>query len=95
MYAKCEYLLDACMVFDKLRLSNVVLWTSLIRGYVENGQDKEALRYVQLMQDQAYVEIGFCEDMLVGAKHTFSRDNIYMQRPSKLGLMEMCLWETL
>ena len=81
-------------VFDNLRLSNAVLWTSLIRGYVENGQDKEGLNYVQLMQDQGYVEIGFCEDMLVGAKQTFSRGNIYMQRPSKLGLMEMCLWET-
>ena len=29
----------------------MVLWTSLIRGYVENGQDKEALNYVQLMQE--------------------------------------------
>ena len=72
-----------------------MLWTSLIRGYVENGQDKEGLNYVQLMQDQGYVEIRFCEDMLVGAKQTFSRDNIFMQRPSKLGLMEMCLWEIL
>ena len=26
-------------VFDELRLSNVGLWISLIRGYVDNGQD--------------------------------------------------------
>ena len=42
MHAKCAFLAKAQEVFDKLRLSNVVLWTSLIRGYVENGQGGHA-----------------------------------------------------
>ena len=36
---------------EKHKSSVVVLWTSLIRGYVENGEDKDAQNYVQLMQD--------------------------------------------
>ena len=39
MYAKCGFLAKAQEVFDKLRLSNVGLWISLIRGYVEKCQD--------------------------------------------------------
>ena len=113
------FLTKAQEIFDNLRLSNVVqLWTSLIRGYVENGENKEALNCVQLMQDQGYVEIGFCEDMLVGAKQTFSQCTIspckghrswfdgnefvgnslidmYIKCGLIMGLMEMCLWETL
>ena len=37
------FLTKAQEIFDNLRLSNVVqLWTSLIRGYVENGQGGHA-----------------------------------------------------
>ncbi|XP_024522855.1 pentatricopeptide repeat-containing protein At2g33680-like [Selaginella moellendorffii] len=37
LYAKCGSLLDARIVFDRMAEHNVVSWTSLVMGYVENG----------------------------------------------------------
>ena len=39
--ANVRFLEKAQEVFDKLRLSNVVLWTSLIRGYVEKKEKRK------------------------------------------------------
>ena len=45
MYAKCGCTVKAREVFDKLQVGNqnVVTWTALITGYVENGLPEEAL----------------------------------------------------
>ena len=36
MYAKCEYLLDACMVFDKSKHDGIS-WNALITGLLDCG----------------------------------------------------------
>lgn len=43
MYAKCGSIVDARKGFDYLQEADVVLWTSMINGYVQNGENEEAL----------------------------------------------------
>ncbi|KZV18854.1 pentatricopeptide repeat-containing protein mitochondrial-like [Dorcoceras hygrometricum] len=43
MYAKCGHLEDARKVFDEIPCRNVVSWTSMINGYVQNDYPREAL----------------------------------------------------
>lgn len=49
MYAKCGKLDDALNVFEKLATKDVVTWTSIIAGYAEYGQPKEAIQLYQQM----------------------------------------------
>ncbi|XP_071686647.1 pentatricopeptide repeat-containing protein At2g33680 [Rutidosis leptorrhynchoides] len=43
MYAKCGFLDDARKGFDNLQEPDIVLWTSMIGGYVQNGENESAL----------------------------------------------------
>ncbi|KAK2968800.1 hypothetical protein RJ640_028193 [Escallonia rubra] len=43
MYSKCGHLDDARQLFDEIPQRNVVSWTSMITGYVQNGEALEAL----------------------------------------------------
>ncbi|KAK4775633.1 hypothetical protein SAY87_023594 [Trapa incisa] len=43
MYAKCNSIDDAREGFDHLREPDIVLWTSMISGYVHNGENEDAL----------------------------------------------------
>ncbi|KAK9112292.1 hypothetical protein Scep_019811 [Stephania cephalantha] len=43
MYAKCGSIVDARRGFDQLQETDIVLWTSMIGGYVQNGENEEAL----------------------------------------------------
>ncbi|KAG9448739.1 hypothetical protein H6P81_008704 [Aristolochia fimbriata] len=43
MYAKCGSVDDAQKEFDLLKEPDIVLWSSMIGGYVQNGQNEEAL----------------------------------------------------
>ncbi|KAL6899786.1 hypothetical protein ACP4OV_006444 [Aristida adscensionis] len=43
LYAKCGDLLSAREIFDSVRCGNVVLWTSMLKGYVECGCPDKAL----------------------------------------------------
>ncbi|KAK4390750.1 Pentatricopeptide repeat-containing protein, mitochondrial [Sesamum angolense] len=43
MYSKCRQLGDARIVFDEILMRNVVSWTSMINGYVQNDCAREAL----------------------------------------------------
>ncbi|KAL0360604.1 UNVERIFIED_CONTAM: Pentatricopeptide repeat-containing protein, mitochondrial [Sesamum radiatum] len=43
MYSKCGQLGDARVVFDEISMRNVVSWTSMINGYVQNDCAREAL----------------------------------------------------
>ncbi|KAJ4847510.1 hypothetical protein Tsubulata_029482 [Turnera subulata] len=43
MYAKCGCTADARKGFDYLEEHDIVLWTSMIAGYVQNGENEEAL----------------------------------------------------
>lgn len=43
MYSKCGYLNDARKLFDEIPERNVVSWTSMISGYVQNERAREAV----------------------------------------------------
>eukprot|EP01018_Ginkgo_biloba_P030319 Gb_23085 [translate_table: standard] len=50
MYCKCGYIEDADQVFDEMPERDVVSWTTLIAGYVQNRQANEALKLFRQMQ---------------------------------------------
>ncbi|KAH7387961.1 hypothetical protein KP509_16G050700 [Ceratopteris richardii] len=50
MYAKFGLISKSQQVFDRLRVRDVVTWTSLMVGHTENGQDEEALECFSKMQ---------------------------------------------
>ncbi|KAL5778302.1 hypothetical protein ACOSP7_011228 [Xanthoceras sorbifolium] len=52
MYAKCGSTVDARKGFDHLQKADIVLWTSMIGGYVQNGENEEALCLYGKMQGQ-------------------------------------------
>lgn len=43
MYAKCGCVEDARKGFDELQGDDIVLWSTMIAGYVQNGEHEEAL----------------------------------------------------
>ncbi|XWS41588.1 hypothetical protein CRYUN_Cryun17cG0094800 [Craigia yunnanensis] len=43
MYAKCGSMGDACLVFDEIIVKDVVAWTALVIGYVQNGESEKGL----------------------------------------------------
>lgn len=50
MYAKCDELVKAREVFDKLLFRDVVSWTALIAGYSQHGHEEEALQCYEWMR---------------------------------------------
>lgn len=50
MYAKCGSVADARKGFDYVREPDIVLWTSMIGGYVKNGNNESALSLYCRMQ---------------------------------------------
>ncbi|KAF5742350.1 pentatricopeptide repeat-containing protein [Tripterygium wilfordii] len=50
MYAKCGRIVDARRGFNLLQEPDIVLWTSMIAGYVQNGENEEALSMYCRMQ---------------------------------------------
>lgn len=46
MYSKCGYVKTARQVFDEMLLTDVVAWTALVIGYVQNGESQKGLRFV-------------------------------------------------
>ncbi|KAG9444061.1 hypothetical protein H6P81_015401 [Aristolochia fimbriata] len=49
MYSKCGNIESARKVFEALPQPDIVSWTSMIAGYAQNGQPKEALHYFDLL----------------------------------------------
>ncbi|XWS29536.1 hypothetical protein CRYUN_Cryun24cG0037500 [Craigia yunnanensis] len=43
MYSKCGSMGDACLVFDEIIVKDVVAWTALVIGYVQNGESEKVL----------------------------------------------------
>ncbi|CAN6208433.1 unnamed protein product [Urochloa humidicola] len=54
MYVKCGEVEDARCVFDELSYVDVVLWTTMIVGYTQNGNPRDAL---QLFLDKKFASI--------------------------------------
>lgn len=52
MYSKGERVDVARQVFDRMAFKNVVTWTAMINGYMENGEFEEALDLFRMMQLQ-------------------------------------------
>ncbi|KAH7447919.1 hypothetical protein KP509_01G127400 [Ceratopteris richardii] len=52
LYAKCGSLPEVQNVFERLRVQDVVSWTSLISGYVEKGLDKDAVHCFEQMVEK-------------------------------------------
>ncbi|KAJ7540086.1 hypothetical protein O6H91_10G001200 [Diphasiastrum complanatum] len=52
MYAKCGCLEDARQVFNKMIEKDVVSWSAMIAGYVQNGLGKEALALYEQMKNE-------------------------------------------
>ncbi|KAH9309621.1 hypothetical protein KI387_037532, partial [Taxus chinensis] len=50
MYGKCGSVENARHVFDKMLKRNVVSWTAMIRGYVQDGQFDDALELFTQMR---------------------------------------------
>ncbi|KAH7277334.1 hypothetical protein KP509_39G045800 [Ceratopteris richardii] len=52
MYAKCGKILKAQEIFEKLPVKDVVSWTSLISGFLQQGNSEDALHHYGMMQDK-------------------------------------------
>nr|XP_043629828.1 LOW QUALITY PROTEIN: pentatricopeptide repeat-containing protein At4g33170-like [Erigeron canadensis] len=50
MYIKCGYMVDADRVFQEIASPDVAAWTSMISGWVENGDENRALVIYQKMR---------------------------------------------
>ncbi|KAK2655734.1 hypothetical protein Ddye_008786 [Dipteronia dyeriana] len=46
MYVKCGLLEDARVVFDEIIVRDVVAWTALVIGYVQNGESDKGLEFL-------------------------------------------------
>lgn len=55
MYAKCGSIDDARKGFDYLRQPDIVLWTSIITGYAQNGDSEGALNLYCKMQMEGII----------------------------------------
>ncbi|XP_042026165.1 pentatricopeptide repeat-containing protein At3g26782, mitochondrial-like isoform X1 [Salvia splendens] len=62
MYAKCRELRDARNMFNEIPHRNVVSWTSMINGYVQNGCAREALLlFKEQLVEESVEEGGFVD----------------------------------
>ncbi|XWS21559.1 hypothetical protein CRYUN_Cryun30bG0064500 [Craigia yunnanensis] len=50
MYAKCWEILDARIVFNGMRSTNMVTWTSIIVGYARKGLGEDAINLFRVMK---------------------------------------------
>lgn len=57
MYSKCGQLDDARVLFQEISLKNVVSWTTMITGYVQNDRPDDAfLLFKELLLDDSRLE---------------------------------------
>lgn len=49
LYSKCGVMEEASRVFEEFFVPDIVLWTSMITGYEQNGEPEEALRLFSRM----------------------------------------------
>ncbi|CAI0419252.1 unnamed protein product [Linum tenue] len=52
MYSKCGEMEEARMVFDEMLERDIVSWTTMINGYVLNGEARTALNFCSVMQTE-------------------------------------------
>ncbi|XP_078173921.1 pentatricopeptide repeat (PPR) superfamily protein [Carex rostrata] len=66
MYAKCNNVRKSRLVFDRMPTRNVVPWNSMIDGYVQNGNFKEAFELYKMLLEEG---IAPNEVTFMGALH--------------------------
>ncbi|GKV11437.1 hypothetical protein SLEP1_g22698 [Rubroshorea leprosula] len=49
MYAKCGQVTTARLLFDMMKIPNVILWNAMISGYAKNGHAEEAVDLFRVM----------------------------------------------
>ncbi|KAJ8557455.1 hypothetical protein K7X08_003080 [Anisodus acutangulus] len=59
MYSKFGFMGYASNVFDEMPLRDVVSWTAIVKGYVENGENGKGLEYLCLMCKNGEVRPNF------------------------------------
>ncbi|XP_057828703.2 pentatricopeptide repeat-containing protein At2g27610 [Cryptomeria japonica] len=67
MYAKCGRLNDACRVFENMPKRNVVSWTAMIGGYVQNEHHEEAIKLFCQIQGTRMMADPFTYASVLGA----------------------------
>jgi len=67
MFGKCGDVLSARKVFDGLRNRNVVVWTSLMTAYLQNGEFEETLNLLTCMDREGTVPNEFTFAVLLNA----------------------------
>ncbi|MED6195995.1 Pentatricopeptide repeat-containing protein, mitochondrial [Stylosanthes scabra] len=67
MYARCGYLSEARLAFDKLENKNEVSWNALIIGYTRRGELEDALALFIRMQREGYRPTEFTYSSLICA----------------------------
>eukprot|EP00249_Psilotum_nudum_P004184 c17726_g1_i2 orf=362-1369(+) len=54
MYNKCESVMDARQIFDKMPGRDIFSWNAMISGYSNHGQGEEAVKVFQQMQREGF-----------------------------------------
>jgi pentatricopeptide repeat protein len=67
MYGKCGDVLNARKVFDGLQNRNVVVWTSLMTAYLQNGDFEETLNLFTCMDQEGIMANEFTFAVLLNA----------------------------
>ncbi|KAH7281174.1 hypothetical protein KP509_36G033700 [Ceratopteris richardii] len=91
MYMKCGLLMEAQNLFDMLSSRNVITWTSLIAGYVQNNHGDAALKSFQSMQDSGVTPNAFTFSSVLKACASLKNFTIGMEVHAKMeqeGLLE-------
>ncbi|KAH7444257.1 hypothetical protein KP509_02G071400 [Ceratopteris richardii] len=103
MYAKCGVLTKAEQAHEELLGQSVVSWSSIISGYGQYGQYKEALNSFQRMQNEGHTPNVVCWNALIGgyAKHgqvmqalgcfqQMQQENIYPDAVTMICILNAC-----
>ncbi|KAI3971232.1 hypothetical protein MKX01_021999 [Papaver californicum] len=67
MYSSCGSIKDSARVFDGILQPNVVSWSSMFNGYVQNGLEEEGLRFFCMMIKAGIEPDVFAFSMVFGA----------------------------
>ncbi|KAJ4950553.1 hypothetical protein NE237_027385 [Protea cynaroides] len=89
LYGKCNYLVDARRVLDRMHHRDVVSWNSVVAGYAQNGRFDEALEVCKEMELQGVKpDAGTMASLLPAVTHTSSANvsfvaEMFNQMPKK------------
>ncbi len=76
MLGKCAEIEKARLVFDALNKQdiNVATWTAMLQGYADQGNDKEATKLFNEMQNYIEVNAITCLSLLTALSHAYQAD---------------------